>query len=373
MRLPIVREPAPTRGLFASAERVYVRPIDLLAGAPAEASLSNGRGLPLAGGPIVFQSVELIARTAEAIRVAPSPVATLDNLELPNLASSLAALTTPRRPLVPGLTEARGNGPILMGIVNVTPDSFSDGGDHVATAEAIAHGRRLAAQGAAILDIGGESTRPGSDPVSIEEEIRRTEPVIRALAGDGHPVSIDSRNAPVMAAGLDAGAAIVNDVSALGHDPKAASMLAARDCPVVLMHMLGEPKTMQDDPVYACAPLDVFDALEKRVVAAEAAGIARDRIVIDPGFGFGKIPAHNLEITAWLTLFHGLGCPILYGASRKSTIGALSRGEPPKQRVPGSIALALAAAARGVRILRVHDVAETAQALTVRTALDAVC
>lgn len=373
MCLPIVCEPAPTRGLVDSAERVYLRPSDLLVGASAEAVLASGHGLPLAGGPIVFRSVELIARTAEAIRIAPILVAALESLDLPDLGPRLAALTTARRPLVPALDKAGIEGPVLMGIVNVTPDSFSDGGDHAAATDAIAHGRRLGEEGAGVLDIGGESTRPGSEPVSIEEEIGRTEPVVRALAGDGHTVSIDSRNAPVMVAGLDAGAAIVNDVSALGHDPKAAPMLAARDCPVVLMHMLGEPKTMQDDPVYACAPLDVFDALEQRVMVAEAAGIARDRIVIDPGFGFGKTVTHNLEITAWLTLFHGLGCPILYGASRKSTIGAVSYGEPPKHRVPGSIALALAAAACGAQILRVHDVAETAQALAVRAALDAVC
>lgn len=370
MRLPLVREPAPTRGLVGSATRLYLRPIDLVTGPEAEAALAGGHGLALAGGPIVFRAVEVIARTDETIRAASIPVASLDSLAIPDLQERLTALTTPRRPVLPALERA--TGPILMGIVNVTPDSFSDGGDHPETAEAVAHGRSLADEGAAILDIGGESTRPGSDPVPIEEEIRRTAPVIRALVSDGHMVSIDSRNAPVMAAGLDAGASLVNDVSALSHDADAAPLLAARGCPVVLMHMAGRPKTMQDDPVYACAPLDVYDTLAERVALAEAAGIARARILIDPGFGFGKTVTHNLEITAWFALYHGLGCPILFGASRKSAIGALSRNETAKQRIPGSIALALAAVARGAQILRVHDVAATAQALAVQAALDAV-
>lgn len=370
MRLPIVYEPALTRGLLDSTHYLYLRPTDLVSGPEAEAAREHGRGLALAGGSIVFQAVDVVARAPEAVRVASIPVAALDSLDIPDMADRITALTAPRRPVMPALGDAVG--PLLMGIVNVTPDSFSDGGDHPETPDAVAHGRQLAEDGAVILDIGGESTRPGADAVSIAEETRRTEPVIQALAGEGFAVSIDSRNAPVMAAGLDAGAMIVNDVSALGHDPSAAPLVAARGCPVVLMHMAGQPKTMQDDPVYACAPLDVYDALAERVAFAEAAGIVRDRILIDPGFGFGKTVSHNLEITAWLALFHGLGCPILFGASRKSAIGALSRGEPAKQRVPGSIALALAAAARGAQVLRVHDVAPTAQALSVQSALNKV-
>ena len=259
--------------------------------------------------------------------------------------------------------------PRIMGIVNVTPDSFSDGGQFVVPEAAIAHGRALRAAGADILDIGGESTRPGAVPVSADDELKRVIPVIAGLQDCGVPLSIDTRRAAVMAAALDAGAAIVNDVSALTHDPDSPALAARCRAPVVLMHMQGEPATMQADPRYDYAPLDVFDYLEVRIAACVAAGIAPANIAVDPGIGFGKSVKHNLEILRRLSLFHGLGVPILLGASRKGFIGRLSPGESADRRLPGSLAAALAGVAQGVQILRVHDVAETAQALAVWQAI----
>lgn len=372
----IRREPAPERGLLRSGDTFYVLPRDLVAGEAAATAVEDGSARWLAGGPVAFRAVDLIVRSGDAVLAARSPVDALDDLDIPDWPLRLKRLCA-RHPLLggmpwTGLQQEGADRPLLMGIVNVTPDSFFDGGRHAGTEAAIAHGLAMAAQGAAVLDVGGESTRPGAEPVPIEEEIRRTEPVVRALAAAGHTVSIDSRNAAVMAAALDAGAAWVNDVSGLTHDPAAAALVADRGCPVVLMHMRDEPRTMQAAPRYACAPLDIHDELAHRVASAERAGIARDRILVDPGIGFAKGIEHNLEVTAWLALLHGLGCPLLFGGSRKSTIGKLSRGEPASERLPGSLALALAAAARGAQVLRVHDVAETAQALAVQAALDAV-
>jgi dihydropteroate synthase len=267
--------------------------------------------------------------------------------------------------------------PAIMGVVNVTPDSFSDGGDCADPAAAIAQGRALAEAGADIIDVGGESTRPGSGPVSPETEINRVLPVVTALAADGLAVSIDSRRASVMAAALDAGALLVNDVSALSFDSESLGLIARRGVPVVLMHSRGDPQTMQDAPQYDCAPLDVFDDLEARIDACLAAGMARDRIIVDPGIGFGKSPpgpsnpGHNIEILQRLGLLHGLGCVVLLGVSRKSFIDRLAGVHEPKQRLPGSLAAGLAGLDRGVQILRVHDVAETAQAMAVWQALTA--
>ena len=252
-----------------------------------------------------------------------------------------------------------------MGVLNVTPDSFSDGGDFAEPYDAIAHGRAMAEAGADIVDVGGESTRPGSQPPSEAEEMRRVVPVIRALADDGLLVSVDTRRAAVMDAALDAGARIVNDMSALGYDPEARTVVARRGAWVVLAHMQGTPDTMQKRPRYDDASLDVFDALAAHVNAAEASGIPRSRMIVDPGIGFGKTARHNLEILRDLALFHGLGCPLLVGASRKSFVGRLSAGEAPKARLPGSLAAGLHALGEGAHILRVHDVAETRQALAI--------
>jgi dihydropteroate synthase len=253
-----------------------------------------------------------------------------------------------------------------MGIVNVTPDSFSDGGRHAGTEAAIAHGLQLAAEGADILDIGGESTRPGSDVVPLEEELSRVIPVIEGLRKQTDVrISIDTRKGEVMRRAADAGADIINDVSALTFEPDAAEAAAATGLPVILMHAQGDPKTMQDAPRYDDVLLDVFDFLERRISHAETAGVPRQRLVVDPGIGFGKTLAHNLALLAGLSLFHGLGVPLLLGASRKSFIGTLTRVETAADRVHGSVGAALAAVAQGAHIIRAHDVKATREALTV--------
>jgi len=255
--------------------------------------------------------------------------------------------------------------PRIFGIINVTPDSFSDGGEALAPEDALERGRAMIDAGADILDVGGESTRPGAAPVDAEEEAARVLPVVRALSEEGFVVSIDSRRAAVMKAAAEAGAKIINDITALTHDPASMAVVAESGLAVVLMHMQGEPGTMQDNPQYDDAARDVFGYLKDRARACEAAGIGRGRIAVDPGIGFGKTVDHNLEILARLDLYRDLGCPVLLGASRKSFIGKLSRGEEPKDRVAGSLAAVLAAAAQGVRLFRVHDVAATRQALAV--------
>ncbi len=256
-----------------------------------------------------------------------------------------------------------------MGVVNVTPDSFSDGGETLETEAAVARGRALIAAGAHMLDIGGESTRPGAAPVPAETELARIIPVVRGLADAGVPLSVDTRKAAVMEAALAAGAAVINDVTALAGDERSLSVAAASGASVVLMHMRGEPATMQDAPRYDDVVEGVFAHLESRVAACEAAGIPRHRIAVDPGIGFGKTVAHNVDLLRRLARFSDLGCPIVIGVSRKSLIAGLSRGEPADARLAGSLAAALAAVEAGARILRVHDVAETAQALAVWRAL----
>ena len=252
-----------------------------------------------------------------------------------------------------------------MGIVNVTPDSFSDGGLYDTTDGAIAHAAELAAAGATIVDIGGESTRPGSDTVEETDELARIMPVLEGLKGIDAAISIDTRKAPVAKAAAKAGATILNDVSALTYDPKSLAAAARAKLAVVLMHAQGEPKTMQDDPRYDDVVLEVFDYLAARIEAARAAGIPPARIAADPGLGFGKTLAHNLKLLASLSLFHGLGVPLLVGASRKRFIGGLGQAKEPRSCEPGSHAAAIGAASQGVQILRVHDVAGTSQALAV--------
>jgi dihydropteroate synthase len=256
-----------------------------------------------------------------------------------------------------------------MGVLNVTPDRFSDGGTHLDKQRAVAAGLAMAAAGADIVDVGGESTRPGAPATSVDAEQARVVPVIRALAEAGVRVSIDTRNAATMEAALDAGAAIVNDISALTHDPGAAGLVAARGCAVVLMHMRGEPATMNARAVYADIAREVGDELAARIAAAEQAGIARDAIAIDPGIGFAKLAPQSLEMLRRLPELAALGCPILVGVSRKSFIGRVADEPDPQRRLPGSLAAALFAVSRGAHILRVHDVAETVQALRLWSAL----
>ncbi|MES2914777.1 MAG: dihydropteroate synthase [Pseudomonadota bacterium] len=304
----------------------------------------------LAGGWCWFDRVEVLSRAAPSRLIAAS--------EVP--APVLHRMTAPR-PAFAGLGLDQ---PRLMGILNVTPDSFSDGGRFLGPDAAIAQARAMAGA-AEIIDIGGESTRPGAVEVPVEEEIARTAPVIRALRAGGltAPISIDTRKAPVAEAALSAGATLVNDVSAFDFDPELGPLVARVGAPVVLMHAQGVPATMQDDPRYGDVLLDVYDALAARLARAEALGIARDRIVLDPGIGFGKTQGHNLALLRGLSLLHGLGCPILLGTSRKRFIGAIGRASAPEARAPGSIATALSGVAQGAQILRVHDVAQTRQAL----------
>lgn len=277
----------------------------------------------------------------------------------------LAAMTAPRAPLLPGLAATR---PLVMGTINVTPDSFSDGGRFLAPGDAIAAGEAMIAAGADLIDIGGESTRPGAEPVAPAQEQARILPVIAAFASRV-PVSVDTRHAETMRAALAAGAAIVNDVSALAHDPDAAGVVAAAGCPVILMHMRGTPATMRGLTDYRDVALDVAEELAARLAAAEAAGIARGRIVLDPGIGFAKTAAQNLALLARLGVLHQLGCPLLVGVSRKSFIGHYTGVSDPRARLPGSLAAGLAAMSAGAAILRVHDVAETVQALRVAAAI----
>ncbi|WP_299771903.1 dihydropteroate synthase [uncultured Tateyamaria sp.] len=258
-----------------------------------------------------------------------------------------------------------GSAPQIMGILNTTPDSFSDGGQHNARHDAVAHGQALIKQGADILDIGGESTRPGAATVDMDEEVARTAPVIRDLraAGVTTPISIDTRKAAVAEAALDAGASIVNDVSGFTYDPALATLCATRGVPVCVMHAQGDPQTMQDNPFYSDVLLDVYDFLAERIAILQEAGIAADKIIADPGIGFGKTLDHNLTLLNRISLFHSLGVPILLGASRKRFIGTIGNAPDASARAPGSIAVALAAIAQGVQIIRAHDVAEHAQAI----------
>jgi dihydropteroate synthase len=257
----------------------------------------------------------------------------------------------------------------LMGVVNVTPDSFSDGGLYLDPEVAVAHGRELAAAGAEILDVGGESTRPGAEVVAEEEELRRVVPVIEGLAAAAEArISVDTSKAGVAAAALDAGATIVNDVTALRGDPEMAPLCAERGATVVLMHMLGDPRTMQDDPRYEDVVVAVGEFLAARSEAAVAAGIVAERIWLDPGIGFGKTAAHNMELLRRLGELRDLGRPLVIGTSRKSFIGKVD-GSAAGERLGGTIASSVLAAAEGADVLRVHDVAEVRQALAVATAI----
>jgi dihydropteroate synthase len=250
-----------------------------------------------------------------------------------------------------------------MGVLNVTPDSFSDGGAFPDADAAIAAGLAMAAAGADLIDVGGESTRPRSEPTSPDEEQQRVLPVILGLAAAGLRVSIDTRHATTMAAALDAGATIVNDVSALAHDPAAAPLVATRGCPVVLMHMRGTPSDMHTHTGYQDIAAEVVGELRNRIEAAERAGVAHDNIVVDPGIGFAKTAGQSLEVLRRLPELEVLGRPILVGVSRKSFIGAISGEQDARRRLPGSLAAGLFALSHGATILRVHDVAETVQAV----------
>lgn len=366
----IMKKAALTRGLLPSGASIRLAPVGIVWGEMADRLCSAGLARPLAGGPAAFSAVEIIARSADAINLlGPAPLDTAaswaEGEGIGALFDQQINLISAPRPVLSGLPADR---PLVMGIVNVTPDSFSDGGDFAATGDAVNHAFELLMQGADILDIGGESTRPGADPVPVEEELRRVVPVIEGIrhrAGAKRPViSVDTRRPDVMRAALAAGADIVNDVTGLT-DPESRRIAAEAKVPVMLMHMRGEPQTMLGEAQYDFTPLQMLEELEQRVFEAEQAGIPRQRIVVDPGIGFAKNTDQNLEVLARLGLLHVFGCTVLLGASRKRMIANLSRDEPAKERMPGSLAIALAGVEQGVQILRVHDVAETVQALKI--------
>ncbi|WP_323771413.1 dihydropteroate synthase [Antarctobacter sp.] len=329
---------------------VYYRPIVRFDGPrPAEA-------LDLAGGPGWFAEAVCLRRNAppQAVHVNDIPE------------DWRARLSTPRAPLA-GLVFDR---PRVMGILNVTPDSFSDGGTHQTASKAVQRAQDMAAAGADIIDVGGESTRPGALTVPHQAEIARVEPVITALSREvATPISIDTRKSSVAEAAVRAGAALVNDVSGFTYDPMLVRYCRDQGLPVCVMHARGDPETMQSDPRYDDVLLDVYDFLAAQVAMLEEAGIPRARILVDPGIGFGKRIEHNLTILQNIALYHGIGCAVLVGASRKRFIGTISNTQAPAERTFGSVAVAQAVAAQGVQVVRVHDVSETVQALAVWRAI----
>jgi dihydropteroate synthase len=341
-----------------------------LTGSEAARALESGLALPGRRRGESYSLIELLQRRPDggadrSLHPAQHCRAAFPATAAERLDCFAGKVTTPLAPWA-GFSLAQ---PLIMGVVNVTPDSFSDGGAFLDPTAAIDQGRALLAAGADLLDIGGESTRPGALPVDPATEAARIVPVIQALAEAGATLSVDTRRPSVMAAALDAGARIVNDVTALADDA-ALALVAARRVPVVLMHMQGEPRTMQAEPRYDVPALDLFDFFETRLAACRAAGIVPGAILIDPGIGFGKTLEHNLALLRDLALFEALGHGILLGLSRKSFIGTLSGEARPSHRLAGSLAGALHGLARGAELLRVHDVGETRQALKLIAALE---
>ena len=344
-----------------SAARLYLRPVQFVDTPVGR----DGEVARLAGGLCWFSAYELIA-IAGGRRVLQRTIAVADLPDDERLQAIAARLVMPRTPLKLGERVLRLDQPQVMGILNVTPDSFSDGGKHVGDPAAAAQaGFDMGVAGAAIVDVGGESTRPGAETVWEGDEIERVVPVIEQLARSGAAVSIDTRKAGVMEAGLGAGAHLINDVSALLYDDRALDVAVATGCPIVLMHSPDPDKTGHDGGNYGDVLIEVHDWLERRVDEVVAEGVDRARILIDPGIGFGKSLADNLALLNGLALFHGIGCGIVLGASRKRMIGALSNEAPAEARLGGSLAVALKGAELGAQIIRVHDVFETAQALRI--------
>ncbi|MEJ6401504.1 dihydropteroate synthase [Yoonia sp. 2307UL14-13] len=313
--------------------------------------------LPLAGGWCWFDHVIFRDRGGQH-RI-------IDAKDVPD--DVLHRLTASRTP-IGALSMDR---PRIMGILNVTPDSFSDGGQFGDVTQATRHALKMVKNGADIIDIGGESTRPGAEPVPVHDEIARTVPAIKAIVAQSNVMlSVDTRKAAVAQAAVAAGAGLINDVAAMTFDPGMGAMMAQAGLPVCLMHAQGDPATMQADPRYDDVLLDVYDLLDDRIGAAVSAGISRECIIIDPGIGFGKTLQHNLALLRGLPLFHALGCPVLLGASRKRFIGTLGATEQTQDRMAGSVAVALYALRQGVQIVRVHDTFETKQAFDLDWAIN---
>jgi dihydropteroate synthase len=321
----------------------------------------------VAGGFANFDLIDVVmtSPTDGYIAVRMSSDQLLASADDKNLASAALDRIVASRPDFAGLHLDRVH---LMGVLNVTPDSFFDGGVNLSPASATLTGKAMWADGASIIDLGGESTRPNAEPVTQNQELARILPPITGLVRENIRISVDTRHAAVMTRATAAGASIINDVNGLKGDGAMAAAVAS-GAAVVIMHMKGTPKTMQQSPKYDFAPIEIYEFLNKRVNAAIDAGIPASAIAVDPGFGFGKSVRHNLQLVNWLSLFQGLGVAVLFGASRKSSIAKLSKGEPAKDRLPGSLALAAAAWRQGVHIIRVHDVAETKQALAIELAL----
>ncbi|WP_127077025.1 dihydropteroate synthase [Rhodomicrobium lacus] len=341
---------------------LYLEPTGFLYGEVARQAIAAGEALPLAGSPrIAFSAARLQEGGAGRIRNFFLRAAALSQLNEPRAKDLLARLTAPRSDIA-GVPM---DGPRIMGILNVTPDSFSDGGQHFGTDAALAHAADLVRQGADFIDVGGESTRPGSDPVDVEEEVRRILPVLEGLTAWQTPVSVDTRRPDVMRVAAGARLDLINDVAALTFASDSLSTAAELGRPVVLMHAQGDPKTMQDAPTYSDVVLEVFDWLEARIEAAVAAGIDRAKIVVDPGIGFGKTLDHNAALLRSIALFHGLGVPLLVGTSRKRSLRRVAAVELSADIDAASFAAALDAASRGVQILRMHNVGATAQALAI--------
>ena len=351
-------------------DNVYIRPTGFAPGPQSE----HGNAIRLAGGMIYAHRFAVILRRdgdiAERWLAAPDTIADV-LAKLPEDCAAAAQeqwanLTLAHPPLALGDRTIRLDQPQVMGILNVTPDSFSDGGDFLDNPDAgRAHAAAMLEAGAALVDIGGESTRPGAAATWEGDELERVIPAVEYTRSMGAAISVDTRRPAVMEAALDAGAHIVNDVSALRHDPRSLELVAARGCPVVLMHAPGEGDDLHSHATYTNVVFDVFDWMKDRRDAAVAAGIAREHIILDPGIGFGKSLADNLALINALPLFHALGQPLLLGASRKRMIGALSNEAPADERLGGSIALAIAGMNAGIQLLRVHDVAATVQARNV--------
>jgi len=335
-----------------------INPVGLLSGAAASKAVSEGFAVPLAGSAVAFLSVEILSKLPNGDFECNLVPASSSNFDLTAFMGERKAFAGTRL-----------NKPIIVGVLNVTPDSFSDGGDFMTPIDAISRAAAIVAEGADIVEIGAESTRPGATPLGEREELERLLPVVNAVVAEGIRVSVDTRRLNVMRAVIDAGVCIINDVTALTWDAASTEIIASSGASVVLMHMKGDPRTMQDDPRYNLASAEIYEWLSQRVEACVRSGIAKERIAIDPGFGFGKTTKHNKEILERIGMFHGIGCALSIGVSRKSFLGNLTGSHVPKQRLAATIAATMVAISQGAQIHRVHDVAAVKQAIDVWNAL----
>ena len=344
---------------------IYLRPTGFI----ESPQRHDGATARLAGTMLWFSQIEFIhageGRRLVSVMDWEQFVATLPPEQQVRARELLSSITSPRSALQMGARTIRLDQPQVMGIINMTPDSFSDGGKNADVDGAAEAAFAMTSAGAALIDVGGESTRPGAPLIWEGDEIARVQPLIQRLSASGTAISIDTRKAAVMDAAVAAGASMINDISALLYDDRALEVTKALDVPVVLMHAPSQGSDPHKGGDYDDVVLDVFDWLDARVAAVEAAGISRDKILVDPGIGFGKSLADNLAIINNLSIYHGIGCPILFGASRKRMIGALSNEASVEQRLGGSIFLAMKAVEQGAHIVRVHDAVETVQAVQV--------